>query len=77
MRMVCDTPAILDPTCRLSPKLEVLEGVLSDPLEEPGRKGIVFRVGADTVRGPRTRRRNGRSGLACAPQLPISLHWAD
>ena len=42
MRMVCDTPAILDPTCRLSPKLEELEGVLSDLLEEPDRKVIVF-----------------------------------
>ena len=40
--MVCDTPAILDPTCRLSPKLEELEGVLSDLLEEPNRKIIVF-----------------------------------
>jgi SNF2 family DNA or RNA helicase len=26
MRMMCDTPAILDPTCRISPKLEELEG---------------------------------------------------
>src|SRR6516225_1155166 len=42
MRMVCDTPAILDPTCRLSPKLEELEGVLSDLLEVPDRKVIVF-----------------------------------
>jgi hypothetical protein len=42
MRMVCDTPAILDPTCRISPKLEELEGVLSDLLEEPDRKVIVF-----------------------------------
>lgn len=42
MRMVCDTPAILDPTCRISPKLEELEGILGDLLEEPGRKVIVF-----------------------------------
>ena len=42
MRMVCDTPAILDPTCRISPKLEELEGVLGDLLEEPDRKIIVF-----------------------------------
>jgi SNF2-related domain/Helicase conserved C-terminal domain len=42
MRMICDTPAILDPTCRISPKLEELEGVLSDLLEEPERKVIVF-----------------------------------
>ncbi len=42
MRMVCDTPAILDPTCRISPKLEELEGILGDLLEEPDRKVIVF-----------------------------------
>ena len=42
MRMICDTPAILDPTCRVSPKLEELERVLGDLLEEPGRKVIVF-----------------------------------
>jgi hypothetical protein len=42
MRMVCDTPAILDPTCRISPKLEELEGVLGDLLEEQDRKVIVF-----------------------------------
>ena len=42
MRMICDTPAILDPTCRVSPKLEELEGILSDLLEEPDCKIIVF-----------------------------------
>ena len=42
MRMICDTPAILDPTCRVSPKLEELEGILSDLLDEPERKIIVF-----------------------------------
>jgi hypothetical protein len=42
MRMICDTPAILDPTCRISPKLEELEGILGDLLEEPDRKVIVF-----------------------------------
>jgi hypothetical protein len=42
MRMVCDTPAILDPTCRVSPKLEELEGILEDLLAEEGRKIIVF-----------------------------------
>ena len=40
MRMVCDTPAILDPDCRVSPKLEELEKILGDLLEEP--KIIVF-----------------------------------
>ena len=42
MRMICDTPAILDPTCRISPKLEELERVLGELLEEPDRKVIVF-----------------------------------
>ena len=42
MRMLCDTPFILDPACRLSPKLEELERVLSDLLAEPERKVIVF-----------------------------------
>ncbi|HEY2135612.1 MAG TPA: DEAD/DEAH box helicase [Xanthobacteraceae bacterium] len=42
MRMICDTPAILDPTCRISPKLEELEGILGDLFEEPDRKVIVF-----------------------------------
>ncbi|MGC2781262.1 MAG: DEAD/DEAH box helicase [Bradyrhizobium sp.] len=42
MRMICDTPAILDPTCRISPKLEELEGILEDVLQEPGRKAIIF-----------------------------------
>ena len=42
MRMVCDTPAILDPTCRVSPKLEELEKILGDLLQEPERKIIVF-----------------------------------
>ena len=42
MRMLCDTPAILDPECRVCPKLEELEGVLGELLEEPGRKIIIF-----------------------------------
>jgi superfamily II DNA or RNA helicase len=42
MRMICDTPAILDPACRVSPKLEELERVLGDLFEEPDRKVIVF-----------------------------------
>ena len=42
MRMVCDTPAILDPSCRVSPKLEELEKILGDLLDEPDRKIIVF-----------------------------------
>jgi hypothetical protein len=42
MRMICDTPAILDPACRVCPKLEELEGVLGEMLEEPARKIIIF-----------------------------------
>ncbi len=42
MRMLYDTPFILDPACRLSPKLEELERVLSDLMAEPERKVIVF-----------------------------------
>jgi superfamily II DNA or RNA helicase len=42
MRMICDTPAILDPTCRISPKLEELERILGDLLQDQDRKIIVF-----------------------------------
>ena len=42
MRMLCDTPFILDPACRISPKLEELERVLAELLAEPDRKVIVF-----------------------------------
>ena len=30
MRMICDTPAILDPACRVSPKLEELERIVNE-----------------------------------------------
>src|SRR5207244_3318763 len=42
MRMICDTPAILDPTCRVCPKLEELERILEDLLQDPERKIIIF-----------------------------------
>ena len=42
MRMICDTPAILDPACRVCPKLEELERILGELLEDPARKVIVF-----------------------------------
>jgi superfamily II DNA or RNA helicase len=42
MRMICDTPAILDPDCRVCPKLEELEKILGDLLAEPDRKIIIF-----------------------------------
>jgi superfamily II DNA or RNA helicase len=42
MRMLCDTPFVLDPNCRICPKLEELERVLAELLAEPERKVIVF-----------------------------------
>ena len=42
MRMICDTPAILDPACRICPKLEELERILGDLLAEPSCKVIIF-----------------------------------
>jgi superfamily II DNA or RNA helicase len=42
MRMICDTPYILDPACRDSPKLDELENILGELLAEPGRKIIIF-----------------------------------
>lgn len=42
MRMLCDTPYILDPECRVSPKLEELEEILRECLAEDDRKILVF-----------------------------------
>ena len=43
MRMVCDTPQILDPdTAYECPKLEELKRVLSELMEDPNRKIIIF-----------------------------------
>ncbi len=42
MRMTCDTPYILDPGVRDCPKLEELERVLEEILEDGDRKVIVF-----------------------------------
>lgn len=42
MRMLCDTPYILDPSCRVSPKLEELERVLTEVIADPDRKVIIF-----------------------------------
>jgi hypothetical protein len=42
MRMLCDTPYILDPNCRLSPKLEELERILAELMSDPDRKVIIF-----------------------------------
>jgi len=42
MRMLCDTPFILDPDCRVCPKLAELEEILSERLAEHGAKILVF-----------------------------------
>jgi superfamily II DNA or RNA helicase len=42
MRMLCDSPFILDPACRISPKIDELERILSELLAEPERKVIIF-----------------------------------
>jgi hypothetical protein len=42
MRMICDTPYILDPECRVCPKLGELESVLEELLDEDGQKVLVF-----------------------------------
>ena len=42
MRMVCDTPHILDGQSHACPKLDEIERLLPELLEDPGRKVIVF-----------------------------------
>ena len=42
MRMVCDTPYILDGRTHACPKMEEIEGLLPDLLDDPGRKIIIF-----------------------------------
>jgi len=42
MRMTCDTPYILDQECRDCPKLEELDAILDDLLEDPDTKIIIF-----------------------------------
>jgi len=42
MRMLCDTPYILDRNCRLSPKLKELENILEELLEDGDHKIIIF-----------------------------------
>lgn len=42
MRMLCDTPYILDAECRACPKLEELERILDDLLEDETAKVIIF-----------------------------------
>lgn len=42
MRMICDTPYILDRKCPISPKLKELESILDDLLAEDTTKVIIF-----------------------------------
>ncbi|MDX8411214.1 MAG: SNF2-related protein [Mariprofundaceae bacterium] len=42
MRMLCDTPYILDPECRISPKLKELKTIISERLESGEHKIIIF-----------------------------------
>ncbi|MCH8525947.1 MAG: DEAD/DEAH box helicase [Kiritimatiellae bacterium] len=42
MRMLCDTPYILDQTCRDCPKLEELRDILDEVLDDPDTKIILF-----------------------------------
>ncbi|MGH9623083.1 MAG: DEAD/DEAH box helicase, partial [Bryobacteraceae bacterium] len=42
MRMLCDTPYILDQDCRVSPKLEELARIFDDQFADPDNKIIVF-----------------------------------
>ncbi len=42
MRMVCDTPYILDSECRVCPKLAELREILEELLTEPGTKILIF-----------------------------------
>ena len=42
MRMLCDTPYILDRDCRISPKLKELDSILEEILEDGDHKIIIF-----------------------------------
>ncbi len=42
MRMLCDTPYILDESCRICPKLNEIQDLLESALSTPGVKVLVF-----------------------------------
>jgi hypothetical protein len=42
MRMLCDTPYILDENCRISPKLKELDNILQEIMEDGDHKIIIF-----------------------------------
>ena len=63
MRMLCDTPFILDPACRISPKLEELERVLSRAAHRSGPQGDrVLGMGAHADPGARDGAGSGDRG---------------
>ena len=64
MRMVCDTPQILEDKPHVCPKMDEIERLLPDLLEDPGRKIIVF---SEWVRMLKlVREYAGRAGLEFA-----------
>ena len=68
MRMICDSPYILDQDCRICPKLGELERVLEDITETNGNKIIVFSEWERMLELVRD--------LAGEMQLPFALaHW--
>lgn len=42
MRMICDSPFILDPSCRISPKINELESILDELLAKKDTKILIF-----------------------------------
>ncbi len=42
MRMLCDTPYILDQKCRIAPKIDELDSILTDLLADESSKVIIF-----------------------------------
>jgi len=45
MRMICDTPFILDPECKLCPKLSELAQILENMMQSGTSKALVFSNG--------------------------------
>lgn len=42
MRMLCDTPYIIDPDCRVCPKLQELDNILAELFQDQSTKIIIF-----------------------------------
>jgi len=64
MRMLCDTPYILDPECRISPKLDELAALLDAVLASETSKVIVFSEWARMLELVRGRLEDERIDLA-------------